>query len=85
MPIISQFYGIVIYIFWREHAPAHFHARYGDDEVIVDIESGQVTGSMSRRALGLVQEWRQIHQDELRKEWELAINKKQLFPIKPLE
>ena len=85
MPIISQLYGIAIYIFWREHAPAHFHARYGDDEVIVEIESGLVTGNMSSRALALVQEWRQLHQNELRKEWELAVNRKQLFPIKPLE
>ena len=85
MPIISQFYGISIYIFWREHAPAHFHARYGDDEVVVEIETGKVTGKMSPRALALVQEWRKIHYDELGKEWELAVNKKQLFPIKPLE
>ncbi|MBF0593454.1 MAG: DUF4160 domain-containing protein [Candidatus Omnitrophica bacterium] len=85
MPIISQFFGVAIYIFWREHDPAHFHARYGEDEVIVEIESGKVLGKMSPRALSLVQEWRQIHQDELRKEWELAKSKKQLFPIKPLE
>ena len=85
MPIISQFYGIAIFIFWREHEPAHFHARYAEDEIIVEIDTGIVTGKMSARALSLVQEWRQVHLDELRKEWQLARAQKQLFPIKPLE
>jgi hypothetical protein len=31
MPIISRFFGIVIFMFWREHAPPHFHAKYGDE------------------------------------------------------
>lgn len=30
MPTISQFFGIVIQMFWREHAPPHFQALYGD-------------------------------------------------------
>ena len=85
MPIISQFYGIAIYMFWREHEPAHFHAKYGDDEIVVEIETGRVTGKMSPRALALVTEWRKLHLDELKKEWELVKSKKQLFPIKPLE
>ena len=85
MPIISKFYGIAIYMFWREHEPAHFHAKYGDDEIVVAIETGQVTGKMTPRALALVVEWRKLHLDELKKEWELVKSKKQLFPIKPLE
>ena len=85
MPIISQFFGIVIYMFWREHEPAHFHAKYGEDEIVVEIETGRVAGKMTPRALKLVKEWRKLHINELRKEWELAKAKKQLFPIKPLE
>ena len=85
MPIISQFYGVVIYMFWREHEPAHFHAKYGDDEIVVEIKTGKVSGKMTPRALALVQEWRKAHLDELNKEWELVKAKKQLFPIKPLE
>jgi len=85
MPIISQFYGIAIYMFWREHEPAHFHAKYAEEEVTVEIETGKVIGAMTRRALALVQEWRELRLDELRKEWQLAKEKKTLFPIKPLE
>lgn len=61
MPIISRFFGIVIFMFWREHRPPHFHAKYGDDEVVIEIESGKVSGTMIKRALALVQEWRQLH------------------------
>lgn len=85
MPIISRFFGILIYMFWREHNPPHFHAKYGDDEVVVEIESGKVSGSMSKRALMMVQAWREEHKEELMNDWKLAEQKKALFPIKPLE
>jgi hypothetical protein len=85
MPIISRFFGILIYMYWREHAPPHFHAKYQDDEVVIDIETGKVTGTMSARALRLIEEWRMLHVAELRQEWELAEQNKQLFRIEPLE
>lgn len=85
MPVISRFFGIIIYMFWREHRPPHFHAKYGEEEVTVEIETGKVNGNMSKRALGLVQEWRKLHKEDLKHEWELTEQKKALFPIKPLE
>ncbi len=85
MPIISRFFGILIFMFWREHNPPHFHAKYGDDEVVVEIESGKVSGEMSKRALMMVQAWREEHKEELMSDWKLAEQKKALFPIKPLE
>ena len=39
MPEISRFYGIIIRMFLDDHNPPHFHAAYGDDEVLVDINS----------------------------------------------
>ena len=51
MPEISRFFGIVIGMFYRDHEPAHFHARYGDHEITVAIEDGTVTGVFPRRAL----------------------------------
>ena len=32
MPVISRFLGIVIAMLWNDHAPPHFHARYGEFE-----------------------------------------------------
>jgi hypothetical protein len=65
--------------------PPHFHAKYGEEEITVEIENGHVNGTISKWALALVQEWRESHKDELIREWELVEQKKSLFPIKPLE
>jgi hypothetical protein len=85
MPIISRFFGIIIFMFWREHGPPHFHARYGDDEVIIEIQTGKLTGDISPRVLNMVQEWRELHKQELMADWELAEANKPLKRIKPLE
>ena len=37
MPTISVFYGIVIQMFWRDHAPPHFHALYAEHEALIDL------------------------------------------------
>lgn len=85
MPEISRFFGIVIAMLHREHEPAHFHARYGGQEVTIEIETGIVTGRMSKRALRLVLEWYDLHRDELWADWQRAIRKEPLDPIAPLE
>lgn len=85
MPEISRFLGIVIAIFYRDHIPAHFHAFYGEFEVTVEIETGVVSGKFPRRALNHVMEWYELHQQELRDDWELAQGRKRLKRIDPLE
>lgn len=85
MPEISRFFGIVIAMLHREHGPAHFHARYGGQEITVKIESGIVTGRMSKRALRLVLEWYELHRDELASDWDRACRREPLQPIPPLE
>ena len=85
MPVVSRFFGVVIAMYWRDHAPPHFHAKYGDDEVIVDIQTGEVTGTISRRALAMVDEWRLLHIDELLENWQLAAARQSLRRIDPLE
>jgi hypothetical protein len=73
------------FIFWRDHAPPHFHAKYAEDEITIEIQSGTVNGTMAQRALKLVDEWRILHINELMEEWKLAEQRKSLFTIKPLE
>ncbi|MBS3909006.1 MAG: DUF4160 domain-containing protein [Actinobacteria bacterium] len=85
MPEISRFLGIIIYMYYREHSPAHFHAEYGGYTVIVEIESGVVQGKFPRRALSAVLEWYTVHKDELMNNWELALIRKPLNKIEPLE
>jgi len=66
MPTISAFYGILIQMFWQDHAPPHFHALYGEFEALIDIRTLEVMrGSLPRRALALVREWATLHHNEL--------------------
>jgi hypothetical protein len=85
MPEISRFLGIVIRMYYREHAPPHFHARYGEHEVVVHIETGFVEGRFPRRALHHVLEWWELHRGELSEDWNLAAAGAPLRPIAPLE
>jgi hypothetical protein len=85
MPEISRFLGIVIAMYYRDHAPPHFHAIYGEYEATVEVESGGVNGELPRRALAHVQEWRSLHKRELADIWNLARASKPLPRIEPLE
>ena len=85
MPELSRFFGIVIYMYHREHAPAHFHAEYAEFEITIDIETGAVTGEFPRRALNLVMEWYSLHKAQLAADWALAQAKLPLKAIEPLE
>jgi len=85
MPEISRFLGIVIAMFYRDHAPPHFHAVYGEFEITVGIETGVVQGEFPKRALRHVLEWADLHADELLRDWELARERRPLKEIAPLE
>jgi hypothetical protein len=86
MPEISRFFGIVIAMFYSDHEPPHFHARYGQDQAIIGLDSLRVLeGRLPPRALGLVMEWAAVHQAELRADWELARRQAPLRKIAPLE
>jgi hypothetical protein len=86
MPKISEFFGIIISMFYDDHNPPHFHAIYGERKAIFSIaDLRMVEGELPSRAISLVLEWALLHRDELAKEWELASSHKPLFWIKPLE
>ncbi len=85
MPEISRFLGIVIRMYYRDHAPPHFHAEYGEYEVTVEINSGVVVGKFPRRALGAVLDWYNLHGQELAENWEFARQEMPLNRIDPLE
>jgi hypothetical protein len=86
MPRISQFYGIAIYIYYRDHAPPHFHAIYAEHEIVVDIAGASVLdGKIPRRAWVLIQEWATLRRPELTRDWELARASLPLEQIRPLD
>jgi len=86
MPEISRFFGIIVAIFYDDHNPPHFHARYGNQKVAVEIDTLKVLyGEISPRALGLIVEWAALHKTELLNNWKLAEANKPLLKIEPLK
>ena len=70
---------------FNDHAPAHFHARYGEYRASISIKDGIVTGVFPKRALKLVFEWFELHKNELSENWTKAMNSTPLVKIKPLK
>lgn len=86
MPTLSIFYGMIIQMYYNDHSPPHFHVQYGEYKATILI--GELVlgeGSLPRRALNLVLDWAELHQDELMEDWCLCQAKQQPRPIKPLE
>ena len=85
MPRISEFYGIVIAMYYREHGVPHFHAIYAGEVAAVAIRTTEVLGgSLPPRALRLVAEWAAEHRAELEANWRRARADRPLEPIEPL-
>ena len=85
MPEICRFYGIVIQMYFNDHAPAHFHARYGNDRAVVCIDPPAVLhGRLPTRAQSMVVEWTKLHQQELGEAWGRAQRLESPGKIAPL-
>jgi len=84
MPILSNFYDIIIKMYFQqsEHNPPHIHAVYGEYVGSIDIQTGELLeGDLPNRALKLVQEWTKNHKEELLNIW----NTQEFKKIPPLD
>ncbi len=87
MPRISEFFGIVIYIYFddagQHHAP-HIHARYGEYVAVFAIEDGRIlAGHMKGKQTRRVRRWINKSRAELETNWQRALNGEQLQWIEP--
>jgi hypothetical protein len=86
VPRISEFLGLILYMYVDDHPPPHFHVIYGRFEAAVNVETGRVIrGSLPKRASRLVREWTQLYCNELLENWRLAEAHRPLQWIPPLE
>ncbi len=86
MPELSRFFGIVVTMYYDDHAPPHFHVRYSGRKAVVSIQPLEVLrGKLPSRALALVNEWAALHRVELKENWERARQLGRLKRIAPLE
>ena len=73
MPTISMFFGMVIVMYWRDHAPPHFHCHYQGYEGSILLETGElVDGDLPRTARRLLRDWTKRHRAELMENWRRA-------------
>lgn len=71
MPTISIFFGFVVQMYWRDHAPPHVHVLYQGFEALVSIDGGDViAGSLPPAALRIIRPWMARRRNELRENWE---------------
>ncbi len=87
MPRLSEFFGIVISLYWAEpghHAP-HFHARYGSYAAVFSIPDAELlAGSLPRRQRRLVEAWAELYAEELEQAWACAVHNEHPGTIPPL-
>ena len=88
MPSICRFSGIVVYMYYFDHAPPHFHALYQGQGVEVGIDPVVVlAGSLPAAQLKIVLQWAKKRQVELQQDWVLAqsnpASPPPLLPIQP--
>ena len=85
MPLVSEFFGVKIYMYWDEHVPPHFHAHYAKHKALVSIENASVLkGTLPVKPLKLVLAWCEIHKEELMTNWNSAIGHGKITAIDPL-
>ncbi len=85
MPRLATFYGIVIYMYVRDHGVAHFHARHGDDEAVIEIATSTVLlGGLPPSRAKLVNQWAELHRADLVEAWTKASSGEPPGTIEPL-
>jgi len=88
VPEISRFYGIVIRMFveagGRHHRP-HFHAYYDEFIGIYAVDTIElIAGALPVPQHRLVLAWAELHQQELRADWDALQAGTPPAKIKPL-
>ena len=86
MPVVSEFSGIEICLYFDDHMPPHFHAKYNNNEALIEIENSCVLkGALPSNKLKLVLAWSELHKDELKANWDKAKNMQLPQSIEPLK
>jgi hypothetical protein len=88
MPRISEFFGIVIYMYWFDqdkHKQPHFHAKYAEFKAVFDLNGIAIEGSLGLVGDRLVKEWAKSRQHDIRDAWSKAIRGQEIPWIKPIQ
>ena len=88
MPIISQFYGIIIQMFFNEngkHNQPHIHVKYNEYKAVYNLEGDIIEGKIPKKQRKLIEVWIYIHAEELNSLWNIMQEQGEFFKIEPLK
>jgi hypothetical protein len=88
MPRISEFFGIVIYMYWFDqdkHKMPHFHAKYAEFKAVFTLDGHIIEGSLGRIGDRLVKEWAGSRRAEISEAWEKASHGKEIPWVRPIQ
>lgn len=88
MPVISQFYGIVVQMFFQEegqHHLPHIHIMYNEYNSVYDFNGNKLEGKIPKKQAKLVEAWIALHTEELKSLWNLMKKGEDYFKIDPLK
>jgi len=88
LPIISQFYGIVVFMYYNDmqkHHIPHIHVRYNEYKAVYDLDSNLLEGKMPIKQRKMIEAWIVIHLEELNTLWKLIQENQEYFKIEPLK
>ena len=88
LPIISQFYGILIQMFCEineKHNEKHIHIRYNEYKAVYNLQGKLLEGKLPIKKQKLVEAWIVIHKMELEKLWDNIKNGGEFYKIPPLK
>ena len=88
MPIISQFYGIIIKMYFKEgerHHSEHIHVVYSEYEAVYSLNGKILKGNLPLKQMKMVEAWIAIHEIELKALWREVTKSGQYFKIEPLK
>lgn len=88
LPVISQFYGILIYMYQElgaHHNEPHIHIKYNEYDMSMTLDGKILSGQLPKKQKKLVDAWMALHEDELKATWFAYNECGELIKIKGLE
>lgn len=84
MPLLSEFNGIKVYIYWDDHLPPHVHAEYSSFIALIDIQNCVILkGMFPLNKAKLILGWCELHKAELMQAWDDVKNRQMPKKIMP--
>ncbi len=84
MPELGRFSGIVVYMMFfdvQQHNVPHIHVAYGEHKAVISIDGELLAGSLPKKQMRVVSGWLALHEEEIYKAWNLAVQGKHFEKI----